>query len=887
MADKSFMSDAITYAKTPIESTKFLATKAFNAATGQSTAGAGRGSGENDPRIVNQVGGGRGLTPASAYFHDDANVVPSASETIIFDFQPNILDNFNVYTYHWKLFITSTESAKTGAVLDQSAQTIIAESGVSDLTIDKVQINSIACPSAESGTGTSVQFKFEIVEPAGAGLIDKMFYQAQALGVGNWIVMPCYLQLEFRGRDPVSGEANGGPLAGLKWVWPIRLTSAKINVTNVGTRYEFDGINYDEIAQTNACFSIQSNLILQNLSTFGSAMDALEDKLNADQYEKLIDNYSIPDTYRIIVDQDLVGLPLIRPTDTEDTKRGGDFLDLGKKTATFNANTGMDKIIDSLLGTTDEFQEKVQGSDTPSSEPNPPNKEKDQMKKLWRIVTETKPIAFDSQRQDNALAITVFIVKYEIGVLDATAAQTGQTAETEGAARIRMHELVKKKILQKRYNYIFTGLNDQIISLDLSMNYSFAAAISRFGGIYYDSALKDKSIVNQKQQEENKTATENVRKTLQFINSGKPGINVDAEVAKSVAALKTATNLDPILRERYTILLENAKKPQRIALTTAAQKSGGIAANGSTQALKQAATNANGLVQPINGYKFVSDVNVNPATVEQAKAIAQSVGKGKLRPVPFREAPQENNFVGTDAASNAGRARTSSLFATALYSTLDASLQSIKINVKGDPFWLFPRSIGLETTVLPSRLNMQTEDGKFDVAAAIYDIKHAHKKTDSVNILGTDNFIVLRFRTPKIYNQVTGSVDPFDEVETFSGVYKVTRIISKFEMGKFSQELECILDPVLDLSKFLKEMALQNIRLDTELFPATALPTKTQRLMGDITVPGQVATLRDLKGDVQNIISGNNPSAALASNIPPDKGFTALQQIARNNPSAG
>ena len=57
--------------------------------------------------------------------------------------------------------------------------------------------------------------------------------------------------------------------------------------------------------------------------------------------------------------------------------------------------------------------------------------------------------------------------------------------------------------------------------------------------------------------------------------------------------------------------------------------------------------------------------------------------------------------------------------------------------------------------------------------------------------------------------------------------------------------------------------------------------------MGDITVPGQVATLRDLKGNVQNITSGNNPSAALASNIPSDTGYTAIQQLARNNPSAG
>ena len=107
----------------------------------------------------------------SAKPHNQAtNSAPSTSYTL--DFQDNILDQYDTYTYHWKLFITPLKNAYEGTVLSQEAQTIIAESGVSDLTIDKVEIHAFATPSFETGTGTQTHVKFEIVEPSGAGLLE-------------------------------------------------------------------------------------------------------------------------------------------------------------------------------------------------------------------------------------------------------------------------------------------------------------------------------------------------------------------------------------------------------------------------------------------------------------------------------------------------------------------------------------------------------------------------------------------------------------------------------------------------------------------------------------------------------------------------------------------
>jgi hypothetical protein len=319
-----------------------------------------------------------------------------------------------------------------------------------------------------------------------------------------------------------------------------------------------------------------------------------------------------------------------------------------------------------------------------------------------------------------------------------------------------------------------------------------------------------------------------------------------------------------------------------------------VNANGDPSAdLKNAVSNAVGLAQPVSGtnangdsvsLQFISDVNINSQTSKDAAEIAQSIRKGKLRPIPYRETSQENNFVGTDPSSNAGRSRTSSVFSTALYQqTGDASLQNIKLTIKGDPFWLFPRSISTDATILPYKSNLSK-----DVAIAL--IKRGQTPT-SVNILGTDNFIVIRFRTPRIYNEVNGTLDPYTEVETFSGVYKITRIISKFEMGKFIQELECILDPVIDLSDFLRDIEEASKRQNIELIakPTIILPDtvyKTERLAVENTTT--VATVTNNIGqtittttDAQGFVTHTRKAAS----IPDDTGFTAAQQLQRIPPA--
>jgi hypothetical protein len=859
-------------------------------------AGAGRG----DPKsyanqIVNQAGAGlitpQFVTPTNPLVHNTNNIVTNSTDSSTTDgkidlnkaFIPNILDNYDVVTYHWKFFIVTNEAASSGEIFNPESQTIIAESGVSDLTIDKVEIRSVTTPSVESGTGTSTVVKFEIVEPAGAGLIDKIFYQSLALGIGNWNVMPFYLQLQFRGRSPETSEAEDGSpgsIGTLRWIYPIKITSIKANVTTVGTRYEFDAIIYNEYAQSNTTFSLQHPVVLNDLSTFPDAMAKLQYQLNNDQFYKLIDNNSIPDSYKIVVDPIFASSEYnITPVNSNtNTVRNNSMNSLEGKNASFPAFTSIDKIIDSLLAQTNGYQKSMLNAKTPGADGDPMNAEVSQMKKFWRIITESRPLKFDPSRTDYAREYTIFVVQYDIGILDQTSFQDTAPPLTLEAERKRLMTYVKKSILKKKYNYIFTGLNDQIINFDIKINNAFAVAQARMGGIYFNSAMADKGVVTHDHSAEEAAVSSKIHQAISFQNNADVAKTEEAQIATVDAqnAIKNSSQT-PDEKERLLNLLNHSKPESRLNYNTSVQNA---ATSGISDTFNLAKINAKDRATPRNekitqeNLNFISDVDIkSPAAAKAYSNYVKGI-KGKIRPVARVDSMQQRQVgLGLESNSNSGLQKLSSMFSVALHSSYDTSFAQTQLTIKGDPFWLFPQPFTDVKARIYNSLKPENE--------AINFIKNAHfQMTDSVNIFGTDNFILIRFRTPRVFdadaNPDTDNAN--DDVETFSGVFKVVSVVNKFDNGKFHQDLTCIMDYNINILNFMEEIENNAKQSDIPASPETLMQKtqlplssiSTQRIQGALDIKGVentlVTALSPAQQTLKNVVSFKGPS--LGSNIP-------------------
>lgn len=830
----------------------------------------GRGVGFIDPRIVKPGAYGQPSTEnpqePNSYPHESDNVVtspdPTAPLKLNTAFQPNLLDNYDVVTYHWKFFITTPEASTTGKIFDTANQIIIAESGVTDLTIDNVQIESITTPTVDSGTGLSTHVKFEITEPAGAGLIDKIFYESLALGIGNWNVMPFYLQLQFKGRDPESSEADSGEpgaIGNLRWVWALKLSDMKANVTLAGTKYEISGIIYNELAQSNVNFTMQHTLVLENLSKLGDAMTQLEKHLNDDQIYRLIDSASIPDTYRIILDPAIEMYTITPVNHNADSQRNDSTAEWNGKNATFSSGTAVDKIIDTLCSQTEEFQILIKNSGTPGENGKPITEEVSQMKKMWRIITETRPLGFDPRQNNYAKEYTIFIIQYDIGILDSDTSQDTSGDKSIQAERKRLETYVKKAILKKKYNYIFTGLNDQVINFDIRINNAFAFAQARMGGIYYNTAMTDIGMVNHTHTTDEGSVTEKLQNAIRFQHSKDAGSVKSREAYKAAQEAINTGNLPPETRERYTKLLQNSKPESWTNYAKSVQAAGGINQNGD---LITSRRRSKSIATPIEAkgnestLAFISDVNSKGIDAEKAYNDFVKGVSGRLRPVARVDTMQQRQIgAGIESSSNSGIQKLSSVFSVAMHSSQDVSFAKIKLNIKGDPFWLFPQPTTDNDARLFNSLKPKDE--------AIAWVKRAHFQTkDSVNIAGTDNFLIIRFRTPKVYDvQAPDDSAELQDIETFSGVFKAISISNKFESGRFTQELDCLMDYNINILNFMEEIETASATEDVKTNPEDLIPktdlVKNFSVSERLKVPG-AEKIKELKAK----------GAELASNVP-------------------
>lgn len=730
---------------------------------------------------------------AFAFKPDDASKDDGVK--LNFDFQHNILDNYDAYSYHWKLFMVDPDASTTGLVHSPDRQIIIAETGVSGVTIDNVSMDSVTVPSVETGTGTSTMFSFELIEPAGAGLIDKIFYQSAALGIGNWVAMPFYLELSFKARDPLSSgtkltDHELGDLNSIKWLWPVKLSDTKATVTGAGTQYTMKGVVYGDYAQANSPFTLLQNVKLENMRTVGDALSDLQEKLNMDQLISLIGEKSIPDIYEFVVDPAIAGQLVTPSTHRTDSSRNDSMSILDVKDGSFPAGTAIDKIIDSLLAQTDLYQTELVGSQTPGSPKSKPKSGNHSMRKFWRIVTETIPLNFDVVRQDTAKRFVIYVLQYDIGVVESSTSETPTAEESIEFERQRVQEYINKAVIRKRYDYIFTGLNTQVREFDLTINNAFAVSASRFGGVYNNSSMSSIGVHNQSNSEDEAKLAEKIKKSITFINKSKNNLKKsEAEFNEAVEAIERSDISDE-KKERYKNLLAIAKSKDRVSSSLeSVSLYGGVADEGRFTGMM--------LSNPVNGRRFVSDVDLGSEKVAKSYDRYNAYTTSKMRPMAVVQGQQDRAVgAGVESSSNSGIQKISALFSTIIHSKYSAAFANIKMKIKGDPFWVYPRP-----QVKGQERSIYVYDPQ-NITKSIEEIKKSHiLHPGTANVYGTDNFILVRFRTPRVFDNastIEDDKDKFTDVGVFSGIYRVTNITSYYEKGDFYQEINAIIDPIVN-----------------------------------------------------------------------------------------
>jgi hypothetical protein len=405
----------------------------------------------------------------------------NVNNSLILDFQPNILDSYDQVAYNITFFMLPEENIRTKKYFDRNSRVIIAQTGTdSNFYIEDLDIVNTIAPTATHRTTLSSLYKFTIAEPAGVSLIDKIYRAASAIGISNYVQVPYFLEVKFKGRNPNSSRPvsdNDADLGQLTWIYPITISKIETTVTSAGSTYEVVAAPFDNIANANQIGAAPSNISF-SARTFGEAINKLKERLNAREENKLLAEHSLKDVYDFDVSPDFANMSLTDEANlqsqTDRTASSGENVDLTLRTINIEGNIPIPRIIDELLASCVDYQTKSKNSASAET-----NKKSDEpvMKSIHRVVTETTLMAYDDARQDYQRKFKFTILPYLVG----TAAL--DPAELREDGKHKFNQYRQAKLLVKKYDYIFTGQNTQVINFDAKFAFSWHIPMPKYGGL--------------------------------------------------------------------------------------------------------------------------------------------------------------------------------------------------------------------------------------------------------------------------------------------------------------------------------------------------------------------------------------------------------------------
>ena len=187
--------------------------------------------------------------------------------------KPNILDSYPTYTYRFSLMMVppgtynNTIDNPTSFV---PSNVLIASAGLygnntftrnslfkDDFYFENVEIDTIIGMNAETRGSNAISMKFDIIEPYGCTLLNRLIDCTASINGYNYISMPYIFQIDFVGYDATGNPVN--PIPGTTKIIPINLISMKINYNEKGTVYKIDAIPVNHTAFNDTQVLIPAN----------------------------------------------------------------------------------------------------------------------------------------------------------------------------------------------------------------------------------------------------------------------------------------------------------------------------------------------------------------------------------------------------------------------------------------------------------------------------------------------------------------------------------------------------------------------------------------------------------------------------------------------------
>lgn len=680
---------------------------------------------------------------------------------------PNTLSQYRNCTYRFKLVAMGEPyptkySEYVSRMRDTNAHVVICETGATKYNITGCTIENMVGPDFRRGNTSATNIKINVSEPMGITLFDAFKNAGEVLKLNNFFKVFYYLEVSFIGyNDDGSVASNVGfdTSAGKSdfsdrqeygfLLYKVSIKNIDMTMNEAGATYIIDAMPMNEQAMDNLTFRFASPITTAGLTVEG-ALKKLQESLNKDVIKRY--NGIQMFEYEIkCLDSSILQASVVTNPDTvksEEVQAGR-----GRTVADF---------IESILMNSKEI------SDEYGKWANTPEQQKIFLD-IFKVSSEVsyKPDSYVPKSEDYCKKITYYISKYSTGKAFASIAQAEYIKENQKKA---MDELTKRNLLVKRYDYIYTGTNTEVLAFDMRFNFNWAALIPVYNGELrgypstahgqvYNETARNRLNAIMSDLKEHSSALEKVLKN----SNGMPE-ELQTEVKNQQTNVQQ--QIARIERQQQQLSKEQAENPQMASSVDSFVESNYSTNQSVLDTLRKVNNVALSQIAEGRYQKFAEDI-------QQRKAKDGEITISFHRS-PVDDATEHGSGSGGDF--DVGKSVMGSVFSQS-YGMFAKELQNIVLEIRGDPYWLGNTNMDDTEKLIQSTASTP--------AHPIYSVG--------------DHCFALVLKCPSGVDEQGRPI--FPEGNLFNGIYQVTKVTNTFDHGQFKQTLSALRVPALVTSK--------------------------------------------------------------------------------------
>lgn len=320
-------------------------------------------------------------------------------------------------------------------------------------------------------------FSLTIQEPNNSRFMESLATSAKVnLGLDNHLTARYILGIEFIGRRPNGASKRFSTV----FHYGVMIENIEIQINEQGSTYQISAFETNASA-VNYLENALKNTITVEAETVGQFFQEFTRRLEKSLENELLfnPNQLYPDSYTIEFDTE-TGANEWLSYNIEQTEEvlpisGVSLTADGKMQFNLQNGSNVTSIVGTVLQCTAEYKKihSHEGGFLKDSAEKPASADLDQFAQFYKIVPKVEFGAYDPLRGDFVRNITYKVIKHITPDVILDAGQYTRGITNGAVQNSRVQKLNDLGLLKKRYDYIFTGLNTEVLNLDLKFDLAY------------------------------------------------------------------------------------------------------------------------------------------------------------------------------------------------------------------------------------------------------------------------------------------------------------------------------------------------------------------------------------------------------------------------------